>query len=103
MGSSHPQQSGAKGEGPGEQQEGWSYISCSPTSPQGEQHLLLRDLPLLMRFWKPQRAESPRSQSHPVSQLWRGEAGITWERGKGPRDRFGEGGMCYCEEGICLP
>lgn len=31
------------------------------------------------------------------------EAGITWERGKGPRDRFGEGGMCYCEEGVCLP
>lgn len=31
------------------------------------------------------------------------EAGITWERGKGPRDRFGEGEMCYCEEGVCLP
>lgn len=42
MGSSHPQQSGAKGEGPGEQQEGWSDISCSPTNPHGQQHLLLR-------------------------------------------------------------
>lgn len=37
------------------------------------------------------------------SQLWGGKAGVAWERGKGPRGRFGAGGMCYCEEGICLP
>lgn len=51
--------------------------AAAPQVHRGEQHLLLRDLPLLMRFWKPQRAESPWSQSHPVSQLWGGEAGIT--------------------------
>lgn len=70
--------------------------AAAPQVHGGEQHLLFR-------FWKPHRVESPRSQGHPVSQLWGGEGGVTWERGKGPRDRFGEGGMCYCEEGICLP